>query len=113
MKAPLLCQPLMRLNFHVLQRAAYPYFPADPAVAALQQLRSDSRRSAAKSCILCSGPSVCCSQKIHNLQHGIMEASKRSKYVLCLDDDVQLPPTFLQMAVACMEADPSAFMLTG
>ena len=86
---------------------------ADSAVTALQQLLSSNDSAAHKSCITYSGRSSSCSQKIHNLRHGILAASKRSKYVLCLDDDIQLPPGFLQMAVSCMESHPSAFMLTG
>lgn len=88
-------------------------FAADSAVAALQQMLSSNDNAATKSCIMCSGQSSSCSQKIHNLHHGIMAASKSSKYVLCLDDDIQLPPSFLEMAVTRMEVDPSAFMLTG
>ncbi len=42
-----------------------------------------------------------------------MEASRDSKYVLCLDDDIQLHPGFLQMTVDKMEQDPAAFLLTG
>lgn len=85
---------------------------ADSAVTAVQHML-DVDDIAAKSRILYSGQSSSCSQKIHNLHHGILKASNSSKYVLCLDDDIQLPPSFLQMAVACMEQNPSVFMLTG
>ncbi len=68
---------------------------------------------AARTQVVISGASSSCSQKIHNLQRGILEASRDSKYVLCLDDDIQLHPGFLQMSVDKMEQDPAAFMLTG
>ena len=86
--------------------------PADPAVAPLQHLISGGSE-AATARIIFSGCSHSCSQKIHNLQCGILAANKDAAYVLCLDDDIQLPPSFLQRAVACMQADKSAFMLTG
>lgn len=68
---------------------------------------------AARIRVVISGASSSCSQKIHSLQRGILEASRDSKYVLCLDDDIQLHPGFLQMSVDKMEQDPAAFMLTG
>ncbi len=68
---------------------------------------------AARTQVVISGASSSCSQKIHNLHRGILEASRDSKYVLCLDDDIQLHPGFLQMSVETMEQDPAAFMLTG
>jgi len=68
---------------------------------------------AARTQVVTSGASSSCSQKIHNLQRGILEASRDSKYVLCLDDDIQLHPGFLQMTVDKLEQDPAAFMLTG
>lgn len=86
--------------------------PADPAVAPLQHLISGGSE-AATARIVFSGRSHSCSQKIHNLQHGILAANKDASFVLCLDDDIQLPPSFLQRAVACLEADKAAFMLTG
>ncbi len=85
---------------------------ADPALAVLEKLIS-CEYEAARTRIMVSGPSSVCSQKIHNLQRGILEASQDSKYVLCLDDDVQLHPGFLQTAVDRMESDSTAFMLTG
>ena len=84
----------------------------DPAIPVLEELISCDYE-AARTRILVSGASSSCSQKIHNLQRGILKASQDSKYVLCLDDDVQLHPGFLQMAVSHMEADSAAFMLTG
>ena len=85
---------------------------ADPAIPVLQKLVSCEYEAATIQVII-SGASSSCSQKIHNVQRGILEASQDSKYVICLDDDVQLHPGFLQRAVEHMEADPSAFMLTG
>lgn len=85
---------------------------SDPALPVLSELISCDYE-AARTQIIISGPSSSCSQKIHNLQRGILKASKASKYVLCLDDDVQLHPGFLEMAVGHMEADSAAFMLTG
>lgn len=42
------------------------------------------------------------------------QASDRvHKWVLCLDDDVVLPPSALEMLVERMEAEPSCFMATG
>ena len=84
----------------------------DPAIPVLEELISCDYE-AARTQIMVSGASSSCSQKIHNLQRGILNASQDSKYVLCLDDDVQLHPGFLQMAVEHMEADSAAFMLTG
>ena len=85
---------------------------ADPATPLLQKLVSCEYEAATIQVII-SGASSSCSQKIHNLHRGILEASQDSKYVLCLDDDVQLHPGFLQMAVELMEVDSAAFMLTG
>ena len=85
---------------------------ADPAVAVLQKMIS-CEYEAARTRVVISGTSSSCSQKIHNLQRGILEASQDSKYVLCLDDDIQLHPGFLQMSVKEMEQDSAAFMLTG
>ena len=85
---------------------------ADQAIAALQKLIS-CEYEAARTRIVVSGECQTCSQKIHNLQRGILEASHDSKYVLCLDDDIQLHPGFLQTAVQQLESHPSAFMLTG
>lgn len=87
-------------------------FLPDPALPVLSELIS-SDYEAARTQIIISGPYSFCSQKIHNLQRGILKASKASKYVLCLDDDVQLHPGFLEMAVGHMQADSAAFMLTG
>ena len=43
-----------------------------------------------------------------------MQAANQShKWVLCLDDDVQLHPTTLDDLVSAAEADPCSFMLTG
>ena len=84
----------------------------DPAIEVLEELISCDYE-AARTRVIVSGASSSCSQKIHNLQRGILKASQDSKYVLCLDDDVQLHPGFLQMAVSHMEADSAAFMLTG
>ncbi len=44
---------------------------------------------------------------------GVRSASPQSKYMLCLDDDVILPPSALQNLVHRLESDPSAFMATG
>jgi len=44
---------------------------------------------------------------------GVRSASPQSKYMLCLDDDVILPPSALQSLVHRLESDPSAFMATG
>ena len=84
----------------------------DPAIPVLEELISCDYE-AARTRIIVSGASSSCSQKIYNLQRGILKANQDSKYVLCLDDDVQLHPGFLQMAVSHMEADSAAFMLTG
>ena len=84
----------------------------DPAIPVLEELISGDYE-AARTRIIVSNASSSCSQKIHNLQRGILKASQDSQYVLCLDDDVQLHPGFLQMAVSRMEADSAAFMLTG
>ena len=84
----------------------------DPAIPVLEELISCDHE-AARTRIIVSGASSSCSQKIHNLQRGILKANQDSKYVLCLDDDVQLHPGFLQMAVSHMQADSAAFMLTG
>lgn len=84
----------------------------DPAIPLLQKLIS-CEHEAARAHIVISGASSSCSQKIHNLQRGFLEASRDSEYILCLDDDVQLHPGFLQMAVTQMQSDSAAFMLTG
>lgn len=85
---------------------------ADPAIPLLQKLIS-CEHEAARARIIISGASSSCSQKIHNLQRGVLEASQDTEYILCLDDDVQLHPGFLQMAVEEMQSDSAAFMLTG
>jgi Glycosyl transferase family 2 len=40
-------------------------------------------------------------------------ADAKHAWVLCLDDDVALPPSALQMLVDRMQAQPSTFMATG
>lgn len=97
---------------HLLTGSVCLCVSADPAIPVLRELISCDYE-AARTRIIISGASSSCSQKIHNLQRGILEASQDSKYVLCLDDDVQLHPGFLEMAVGHMEADSAAFMLTG
>jgi cellulose synthase/poly-beta-1,6-N-acetylglucosamine synthase-like glycosyltransferase len=53
------------------------------------------------------------SQKICNLMAGVRAAAGRHKWVLCLDDDIELHPRSLADLVAAAEAEPSAFMATG
>lgn len=48
-----------------------------------------------------------------SLCHGIRAACATSKYVLCLDDDVQLHRSTLTDLVTRLERDPTFFMATG
>jgi len=48
-----------------------------------------------------------------SLCHGVAVASARSKYVLCVDDDVQLHQHTLTTLVSRLEGDASLFVATG
>ena len=47
------------------------------------------------------------------LQAGVRAARPEHKWVLCLDDDIELHPRSLADLVAAAEADPHVFMATG
>ena len=46
-------------------------------------------------------------------QAGVRAARPEHKWVLCLDDDIELHPRSLADLVAAAEADPHVFMATG
>lgn len=87
----------------------------DAAYDAARQLIAElrGRGAALDAAVLVAGPAATCSQKIHNICHGIRAAAAGNKYVLCLDDDVQLHRDTLSTFVARLERDPSFFMATG
>lgn len=87
---------------------------ADAAVAAIQKLLSAKGLGVgAGGRIVIAPHAVRSSQKIANLQAGIRTACTAHKWVLCLDDDIELHPRSLADLVAAAEADPTAFMATG
>lgn len=51
---------------------------------------------------------LCCS-----LYQGLNSCSDSSRYVLCLDDDVELHPRSLRELVSSLEQDATLFMATG
>ncbi|CAD7697953.1 unnamed protein product [Ostreobium quekettii] len=83
----------------------------DSAVPELKQLFRDHPDVNAS--VEISGPATTCSQKIHNQHYGLCRSARDSKYVLFLDDDVQLHPRSIQLLAEVLELDSSKFMATG
>ncbi|KAJ7514182.1 hypothetical protein O6H91_23G031900 [Diphasiastrum complanatum] len=84
----------------------------DPAYEAIHQiLRELEGQVEAK--VLVAGLSTTCSQKIHNQLAGVEAMHKECKYVLFLDDDIQLHPGSIGALVSEMEENPKIFVLTG
>lgn len=84
---------------------------ADAAYQPLQALiKQLPQRDAA---VLVAGCSTSCSQKLHNMAAGVAAAAPASKYVLFLDDDVDLHDSAAQALVQVLERDPRLFMATG
>lgn len=92
---------------------------SDPAYAALKSLQS--RLEAASSTTLAAGPiklhvagpASTCSQKIFNQVAGFRVASRDSKYVVFLDNDILLHQGTFETLVQPLETDPGLFMSTG
>ncbi|XP_024527369.1 uncharacterized protein LOC9633534 [Selaginella moellendorffii] len=82
----------------------------DPAYAAISKLIYELKDDVLAK-VLVAGLSATCSQKIHNQLAGISAMHKESKYVLFLDDDVQLHPGTVGALVDKMT--PEIFVLTG
>lgn len=66
-----------------------------------------------KARVVVAGPATSCSQKLHNILEGLAAAAPDSKFALCLDDDIQAHPSFMERTVQQLQADPSLFMATG
>lgn len=62
--------------------------------------------------VLFSGRAAKCSQKIHNLVHGIRHARDESDYIICMDDDVQPHPGFVRELVYDLEHMPDIRIAT-
>ncbi|XP_024399720.1 uncharacterized protein [Physcomitrium patens] len=84
----------------------------DPACEVILQLMRDLKGEVDAK-LLVAGYSTTCSQKIHNQLAGVDAMHKDSKYVLFLDDDVQLCPGSIGALVAHMIEHPEIFVLTG
>lgn len=91
----------------------------DPSVPLIKDLKAmnlatpDCNRTIE---IACAGESVHCSQKIHNLIHGIRYSIKTTmesnEYILCMDDDVQPHSGFLETLMTEMERMPDIRVAT-
>lgn len=64
------------------------------------------------SCTVQSKPAFLC-RSLAYPQAGVRAARPEHKWVLCLDDDIELHPRSLADLVAAAEADPHIFMATG
>lgn len=88
----------------------------DPSVPLMEDLESKNRDMRGTITITCAGESQHCSQKIHNLIHGIQYSVKTSvdahEYILCMDDDVQPHAEFLETLVSDMENMPDVSVAT-
>jgi len=84
---------------------------ADPAAVAVRKMLAAEGVPNAR--VVGAPHAVRASQKICNLQAGVRAAAGRHKWVLCLDDDIELHPRSLADLVAAAEAEPGAFMATG
>lgn len=86
----------------------------DPSVPLIRDLQSKNRGPDIT--VICAGESQHCSQKNHNLIHGIRYSVKTSKdsneYILCMDDDVQPHSGFLESLVSDMERMPDVCVAT-
>lgn len=83
----------------------------DPCIPIIRNLQATHKECPSHSVILaCSGESRHCSQKIHNLIHGIRYSIKTAEephgYIVCMDDDVQPHPEFLETLISDMERTP-------
>ncbi|GAQ86905.1 Glucosylceramide Synthase (UDP-glucose-dependent) [Klebsormidium nitens] len=85
---------------------------ADPACEAITSLIEELADDVTAHLVI-AGWATTCSQKIHNQLAGVAAMSKSSKYVLFLDDDIQVHPGTVGQLVACMEKEPEVFMVTG
>lgn len=83
----------------------------DLAVAALRPVMK--KLSHISSRVEVAGPTTTCSQKIHNMIHGVSLVSPASKYVLFLDDDVALHEESIASMVGKIERDQNIFLVTG
>jgi hypothetical protein len=63
--------------------------------------------------LVAAGLSFHCSQKIHNILAAVEMASRRSAYLVILDDDIKLHPCSFRAWVDEMEGDPDVFVATG
>lgn len=87
----------------------------DPAaVAARELLAAPDRPAGAEHAHLhVAGATKTCSQKLHCMVAAAREVSKRSEYVLFLDDDIQVHRRLVPMLLEAMESEPSALLATG
>ena len=88
----------------------------DPSISLVKELESKNRDTGRSITIICAGESEHCSQKIHNLIHGIRYGVKtmvdQNEYVLCMDDDVQPHAEFLETLISDMERMPDISVAT-
>ena len=84
----------------------------DAAYAAIQAL-SIELGAASNIRLVVAGLASHCSQQIHNQMAGAKASSPDSKYILFLDDDIQLHPGSIGELVRVMEDRPQVFVCTG
>lgn len=83
----------------------------DPAALLFQGLESEKAGRMFQ--LVEAGASVTCSQKIFSMQAGVAACPGMSKYVLFLDDDIELHPGSIEELVNSMEQDSQVFVATG
>eukprot|EP00002_Diphylleia_rotans_P023539 TRINITY_DN4635_c0_g2_i5.p1 TRINITY_DN4635_c0_g2~~TRINITY_DN4635_c0_g2_i5.p1 ORF type:complete len:512 (+),score=97.18 TRINITY_DN4635_c0_g2_i5:43-1578(+) len=84
----------------------------DPAYPVLSKMAQDKRFSKPVKVIV-AGLSSHCSQKLHNLLQAVKSASKDSKYILVLDDDIAIHVDTINTLVNALEGDPKSFCACG
>eukprot|EP00242_Pyramimonas_sp_CCMP2087_P007305 CAMPEP_0198205636 /NCGR_PEP_ID=MMETSP1445-20131203/9175_1 /TAXON_ID=36898 /ORGANISM="Pyramimonas sp., Strain CCMP2087" /LENGTH=449 /DNA_ID=CAMNT_0043878009 /DNA_START=590 /DNA_END=1939 /DNA_ORIENTATION=- len=87
--------------------------PAVPVIKALQKEMVEAAGEVYQVRQVVAAHSTACSQKIANQLAGMRMSNPRSKYVVFLDDDIQLHPDSLQVLVDVMEEDPEVLVGTG
>eukprot|EP00238_Polyblepharides_amylifera_P007089 CAMPEP_0196576844 /NCGR_PEP_ID=MMETSP1081-20130531/6013_1 /TAXON_ID=36882 /ORGANISM="Pyramimonas amylifera, Strain CCMP720" /LENGTH=499 /DNA_ID=CAMNT_0041895561 /DNA_START=244 /DNA_END=1740 /DNA_ORIENTATION=- len=86
----------------------------DPAVQTLQVLKSEQVEERRRSIVVhVAAQATHCSQKIANQMAGVRASRAQSKYVLFLDDDIQLHPGSIQVLVDAMLEDSKVLVATG
>lgn len=84
---------------------------ADEAYKPLSEAIAAAKGVDAK--LIIAPQATCSSQKIQNILTGLASMPATANFVVCLDDDVVLPPYALQPLIEGLRDDSSLFMATG